>query len=90
MQNSFFPESKFSQEGRHPSFMTPEERDQWNRLCDEAAKEQDPQRLTHLMSEIYRMLHKERSGSRRRTLAKLFLGLLAVPAFLHPYAQVPA
>jgi hypothetical protein len=45
--------------------MTPDERDLWNKLCDEAAKERDPQKLMQLMSEIYRMLHQEQERVRQ-------------------------
>jgi hypothetical protein len=46
--------------------MTPEERDRWNGLCQQAAQEKDLVKLTELLTEILRMLHEDQD----RTLQK--------------------
>jgi hypothetical protein len=39
--------------------MTPDEQNLWNKLCDRAAKERDPSKITELLTEILRMLHED-------------------------------
>jgi hypothetical protein len=43
-----------------------EKKEQWMTLCQQAAVEQDPERLMHLISEINRMLDEKENRLRRQ------------------------
>lgn len=48
--------------------MQHEEKEHWMTLCQQAAVEQDPERLMHLIAEINRMLdEKEKRLKRKQT-----------------------
>ena len=46
--------------------MDEQERKRWNRLCDEAATENDPARFVQLTEEIVQMLQKKDSEEKTR------------------------
>jgi hypothetical protein len=43
--------------------MKTQEKDEWQRLCDLAEKEQDPKRLAELVDELNRILDQEENPS---------------------------
>ena len=47
--------------------MKGEKREQWMRLCEQAANEQDPQRLLELVREINRLLEEKEQRLRQES-----------------------
>jgi hypothetical protein len=48
--------------------MIGQNRERWLELCEQAAAEQDPKKLSNLVTEIYRLLDEKRRRLQRRSL----------------------